>query len=129
MTQYSMAPIDNGTRLRKDHNTFATVITSYNRGQLVVGDELWEAPADGNEVKKGDKWLKVISVDSVNVPQVGWMAYIHKGLPICNNFKVIEGETDPDTDPNSSPIFPESFTLTDPSGARAEYVFVRIIEE
>jgi hypothetical protein len=122
MTQYSMTPINNGTRLRTDHTTFAAVITSYGRGQLVVGDELWEAPADGNEVKKGDKWLHVTSVDGVNLTERGWMAYIHKGVAICNNFTEI---VEP---PPPTPIFPESFTLTDPSGAKAEYKFVRIIE-
>lgn len=124
MTQYSMTPISNGTRLRTDHNTFSTVITSYNRGQLVVGDEIWEAPADGSEVKKGDKWLRVTSVDGVNLTTRGWMAYIHKGVPVCNNFKTIE-----DPAPPPAPMFPESFTLVDPSGAKAEYKFVRIIEE
>ena len=124
MTQYSMTPINNGTRMRSDHNTFATVITSYNRGQLIVGDEIWEAPADGSEVKKGDKWLHVTSVDGVNVTERGWMAYIHKGVAVCNNFKEIADPTPPPT-----PVFPESFTLTDPSGAKAEYKFVRIIEE
>jgi hypothetical protein len=124
MTQYSMTPIDNGTRLRSDHNTSSTVIASYNRDQLVLGDELWVAPADGTNVKKGDKWLSVISVDGVNVPAPGWMAYIHMGAPICDNFTEIE-----DPDPTPPPMFPESFTLTDPSGAQAEYVFVRIIEK
>jgi hypothetical protein len=124
MTQYSMTPINNGTRMRTDHNTFATIITSNNRAQLVVGDELWEAPADGSEVKKGDKWLHVTSVDGVNVTERGWMAYIHKGVAVCNNFTEIASPPPPPT-----PIFPESFTLTDPSGAKAEYKFVRIIEE
>ena len=52
MTQYSMTPLNNGTRMRTDHNTFATIITSYNRGQLVVGNEIWEAPADGPEASR-----------------------------------------------------------------------------
>ena len=59
--KYTMNPINNGTRLRKDHNTYSGVISSYNAGQLIEGDEIWEAPADGLEVKKGDKWLRVIS--------------------------------------------------------------------
>ena len=122
MTQYSMTPLNSGTRLRTDHTTFAAVITSYGRGQLVVGDQIWEAPADGNEVKKGDKWLHVTSVDGVNLTEAGWMAYIHKGVAICNNFTEIEEPPPP------TPVFPESFTLTDPSGAKAEYKFVRIIE-
>jgi len=124
MTQYSMTPINNGTRLRADHNVFATIITSYNRGQLIVGDEIWEAPADGSEVKRGDQWLHVTSVDGVNLTERGWMAYIHKGVAVCNNFTEIEAPPPPPT-----PVFPESFVLTDPSGAKAEYVFVRVIEE
>ncbi len=122
MTQYSMTPINSGTRMRKDHSTFAAVVASFARGQVVVGDEVWTAPADGSEVKKGDKWLHVTSVDGVNVTERGWMAYIHKGVPICDNFtEVVEP-------PPPTPVFPESFTLTDPSGAKAEYKFVRIIE-
>jgi hypothetical protein len=119
-----MTPIGSGTRLRADHSTFAAVITSYGRGQLIVGDELWESPADGSEVKKGDKWLHVTSVDGINLTERGWMAYIHKGAPICENFKIIEDPTPP-----PAPVFPESFTLIDPSGAKAEYKFVRVIEE
>lgn len=127
MTQYSMTPITSGTRMRADHSTFSSVIASYTRGQLIVGDEIWEAPADGSEVKKGDKWLKVTSVDGVNVAERGWMAYIHKGVPICENFKEIT-DPNPNPNPNPTPVFPDSFTLTDPSGAKAEYKFVRIIE-
>ena len=126
MTQYSMTPISNGTRMRTDHTTFAAVITSYGRGQLIVGDEIWEAPADGSEVKKGDIWLHVTSVDGVNITNQGWMAYIHKGYPICSDLKEIEEPTPP---PPTTPTFPVSFTLVDPSGAKAEYKFVRIIEE
>ncbi len=124
MTQYSMTPITSGTRMRSDHNTFSSVVASYGRGQLIVGDEIWEALADGSEVKKGDKWLRVTSVDGINLTERGWMAYIHKGVPICDNFKVIE-----EPNPTPTPVFPESFTLTDPSGAKAEYKFVRIIEQ
>jgi len=123
MTQYSMTPISSGTRLRSDHTTFSSVVASFGRGQLVVGDQIWEAPADGSEVKKGDIWLHVTSVDGINLPEQGWMAYIHKGYPICDNFTLIE-----DPEPPATPVFPDSFTLTDPSGAKAEYKFVRIIE-
>lgn len=126
MTLYQMTPIDNGTRLRKDHTTFSAVITSYNRGQTIVGDSVWEAPADGNEVRKGDKWLHVVSVDGVNVPEPGWMAYVHKGLPICKEFKVVE-DVPPQPPPPSNP-FPDSFTLITPDGKKAEYLFSRILE-
>lgn len=97
-----MTPISNGTRLRKDHTTFAEVINSYNRGRVVVGDEVWEATADGREVHKGDKWLHVISVDGV--PANGWMAIRHKGVPICEDFMEI-GE------PQPGETFPQSFIV------------------
>lgn len=132
MTTYKMTPINNGTRLRTDHSVWHEVITSYNRGQLVIGDEIWEAPADGNEVKKGDKWIRVVSVDGVELQERGWMAYIHKGVPVCNNFVKIETPTDPDPDPQPAG-FPDSFIQTnnDPKhpdyGKRAEYVFVRVL--
>lgn len=45
-----------------------------------------------------------------------------------SSYTPIENPTKPE-EPEPSPIFPESFVLTDPSGARAEYVFVRVIEE
>ena len=120
-----MTPISNGTRLRTDHNTFAQVITSYNAGQKIVGDEVWQASADGNEVKAGDMWLHVTHVDDVALVEAkkGWMAYIHKSQPICKDFQEV---TDPD--PNPTPVFPESFVLTDPSGKQALYEFARVIE-
>ena len=83
MTNYEMTTISSGTRIRKEHNTFSTSIGSVGANVTVTGDELWTAPADGVEVKAGDKWLRLTS------PQVGWMAYTHKGVPICKDFKEI----------------------------------------
>lgn len=124
--KYSMTPIASGTRLRTDHNTFAPVITSYGVTALVQGDILWEAPADGNEVKKGDRWLHVTHVDNLLLPQAGWMAITHKGVPICENLGEVPDVPPPPPPP--TPVFPESFTLVDPSGAKAEYKFVRVLE-
>jgi lysozyme len=126
MTQYSMTPIKDGTRMRKEHDTYATVLASYSRGQLVVGDEVWIAPADGNEVRKGDSWLKVLSVNGVAVSLRGWIAIIHKGETICNNFKEV-GVVVPPVDPPPAPTFPVSFVLTDPQGNRAEYIFSKAL--
>ena len=123
MTTYSMTPIDNGTRMRRDHNVFASNILSYNRGQVVICDEIWEAPADGSVAKKGDKWGKVVSVDGVDVAERGWMAIIHKGVPNCNNFKEVGIVTPP---PPPVTTFPQSYILTDPAtGKSAEFTFVR----
>lgn len=118
MTTYRMTTLYNGTRIRTDHTTFADVLTSVNANVTVTGDDLWTAPADGNEVKSGDKWVHV-SYNGVT----GWMAYIHKGQAICKDLTIV---TNPVPDP--TPTFPESFELVDKNGNRAEYVFVRIIE-
>ena len=83
MTNYEMTTISSGTRVRKDHNTFAEVLGSVGTNVTVTGDELWTAPADGVEVKAGDKWLHLTS------SQAGWMAYTHKGVPICKDLKEI----------------------------------------
>lgn len=105
MTQYSITPLTSGTRMRSDHNVFAGVLkTDLKPADLIVGDEVWIAPADGIEVKKGDSWLKVLSVNGVAVPQRGWTAITHKGVPICNNFKEIGGSTPP-TDPEPTPAY------------------------
>jgi len=137
MTTYSMTPINNGTRLRKDHNVFALVIDvdtsaanvqSFNAGDVLTGDDLWEAPADGAEVKRLDKWVHVTHRNGVRLPESGWTALVHKGVPVCNNFKVVE-TTPPPIDPVVQ--FPQSYILTDNDpkspkyGKRAEYIFVK----
>jgi len=102
MINYSMTPLGSGTRLRVDHNTFADVITSYGTSHVVQGDTLWIAPADGAEVKKDDKWLHVTHVNGAPVTQ-GWMTYIHKGIPYCNNFQDLTGGTPPPPPPPPTP--------------------------
>ncbi len=110
--KYSMTPIASGTRLRTDHNTFAPVITSYGVTALVQGDILWEAPADGNEVKKGDKWLHVTQVNDQPVTQ-GWMALVHKGVPICKDFKDLTGGTPPPPPSTEKKIVSAVITYSD----------------
>ena len=136
MTTYSMTPIQNGTRLRTDHNVFAAVIDvdpiaaniqSFNSGDVLVGDDLWEAPADGSEVKKGDKWVHVTHRNGVALKTVGWTAYIHKALPVCNNFKEVT-VTPPPVDPAPVVLFPQSavWEYVEPSTGktvRLNYVF------
>lgn len=105
---YTMRPIQTGTRLRVDHTTFATMIGSYGNSNEVGGDIIWTAPADGSEVKKGDMWLHVTHVDGVPVTN-GWMAYIHKGQPICNNFQDFTGGTPP---PAPEPTVSSQYIVT-----------------
>ena len=132
MTTYEMTTIDNGTRIRDLPNTGGKELTRVNANVKVTGSELFTAPAqlvnaDGVVYQYvGDKWLK-ITYNGVT----GWMAYIHKGTPICNNFK--EVVVTPPTDPQPVAGFPDSFIQTnnDPKhpdyGKQAEYVFVRVL--
>lgn len=117
MTIYYMTTISNGTRIREDHNTFANAVTSVSAGITVQGSEVWEAPADGAEVKKGDKWMLVSSVGGIRLSEPGWMAYIHKGVPICRDFRTVEESP---TEPVGE--FPEWFDLTNPQGETKRYV-------
>lgn len=80
MTEYTMTPINSGTRVRRGHSVYEPLIRSVAAGVVVRGTEVWTAPADGDQVVKGDKWLKLSD---------GWMAYIHKGALICNNFQEV----------------------------------------
>jgi hypothetical protein len=83
----------NGTRLRRNHTTFADVIDTYDVNAIVEGDLIWTAPLTGNEVKMGDKWLHVTKINGVIVD--GWMAIIHLG----KTFATIEEETTPPLPP------------------------------
>jgi lysozyme len=117
--KYTAVTISNGTRMRADHNTFASVLTSFPANTELEGEEVWDAPADGNEVRKGDKWLFVNKVNGIPLASKGWVAVTHKGQSIC--FKEV-------TSIPSVPVFPQKFTLTDDKGTKAEYAFVRVIE-
>ena len=86
---YQMTTISTGTRIRADHSTFSLAIGSVGANVTVTGDEVWTAPADGAEVKAGDKWLHITGVTP------GWMAYIHKGVAICKNLVEVTPPVEP----------------------------------
>lgn len=128
MTTYTMNPMQSGTRMRSGHDVFAKVIIpDLAATDLLEGTDVWEAPADGVEVRKGDKWLYVTKRNGKTLSAQGWTAYIHKGVPICENFKTVGVVVPPVDPPVVTPTFPESFTLTDPQGNRAEYAFVKVL--
>jgi hypothetical protein len=89
-----------GTRKRRDHNTAAFYVLPFvPKGVTVEGDKLFTAPvslanANGTFQYAGDQWLRLTKIDGVPVTEELWMAYIHKGEPICINFKIV-GEPDP----------------------------------
>lgn len=98
--------------MRVDHNVLpaSSTIAQFNSDQLIVGDELWTAPADGAEVKKGDTWIRVLSVDGVPIGERGWTAIIHKGVPICDNFTTLPEPTLPIADVDLS--FASQYPIT-----------------
>ena len=78
--------------------------------ETVRGVELWEAPADGLNVRKGDLWMRLDTVI------VRWVAVVHMGIV----YGVVEEVGTPPPPPVSQ--FPEYFMLTDPEGNTRRYV-------
>ena len=120
MTTYSMKTIYANTKIRDAHNTTGNVLTSVNANVTVTGNELFTATiqlsnSGGVYQQPGDKWVKVTYNG-----YTGWMAFVHMGGFICNNFI----ET-PDA-PVETVKFPTKFTLINgDDGSKAEYIFSR----
>jgi len=97
----TITPLKNETRLRDVHSTNGDVISSCNAGDIVVGDDVWTADfnaKDGSNIKAGDKWLLVKSVNGVATS--GWMVIIHNSTAIC---KVVDTTTVPIVIPPAEP--------------------------
>lgn len=126
MTEYTYTSTwTKGMNTRPAHNVNNTPNGAVPYNTPVQGVELWIATSLDDEVKSGlanigDKWMRL------NSSTVQWVAVVHKGV-VYGNVTVVDNTTPPDPTP-TEPLFPESFTLVDPSGAKAEYTFVRIIE-
>jgi hypothetical protein len=104
-TQYKMS-------IRSEPTTAANKIGQLNINVEGFGDEVKNLP-------NGDSWIKILSGGNA----VGWVAVIHNGT-IYGTIETIGVVTPP---PVVTPTFPESFTLTDPQGNRAEYIFVKVL--
>lgn len=103
-----ITPLQNATRLRVNHDTAQPYIGLYNIGTKIYGGEVWVAPETTSLNRTGDQWLKVESIDGVNVS--GWMAITHNGVAISKEVK----ET-PDVLPvEVKPFNPQNMTLVDP---------------
>lgn len=93
--RYRMTTINNGTRIRTDHNTAGAILASVNGGVTVEGDELFTATeqlsnSSGVYQKVNDQWLHV-----THQGVVGWMAHTHLGSLICRDFVDTEEPTEP----------------------------------
>jgi len=75
---------------------------------------------EGEIVKGGDgrDWINLSKVNGQAVTSLYVAAWVV-------NYKEVVSTPPPVVEP---PMFPESFVLTDPSGNKAEYKFVRIVE-
>ena len=118
---------NSSTRIRKDHTTYATTLASIPASTVVAGDELWEAPADGDEVRKGDKWLHVTHVKGVELAVKGWTAYIHKGVAICKDFKDLSVTLPPT--PTPAPVITDRTITVRVSEAGWEDASVTVVQK
>lgn len=76
--RYDAVSANYNMSLREDHNTFAVTLVGIPKNTVVHGDFLWVAPADGTEVKAGDKWLHQVTYAGFT----GWVAIVHKGVTL-----------------------------------------------
>jgi len=106
--------------LRPSHNTSNSPIGTIAYGVPANVLEVWTSTTNTTLNNIGDIWARLS-----DKPE--WVAVIHKGIKYGELTE--SGGTDPIPPTPNTPTFPDSFTLTDPSGAKAEYKFVRIIEE
>ena len=113
--KYKYISNDYNMSIRPNPTTSNGAIGTLSRGTEGRGDDLTLYP-------NGDKWIKILEGGSA----VGWVAVVHLGKVYGVLTEI--GVEPPPPDPEPKPIFPEWFTLTDPSGVKAEYQFVRIIE-
>jgi hypothetical protein len=111
MNKYKYLSTKYNMSIRSEPTTSAPKIGQLNLGVYGYGDEVKDLPG-------GDKWIKILTGGSA----VGWVAVVHLGK-VYGQIAVI-GEEPP---PPPVPTFPESFTLTDKNGNKAEYQFVRLL--
>jgi hypothetical protein len=111
MYKYEYVNVVGSMSIRPAPNTSNSAIGSLPINVKGFGNELYLYP-------NGDKWVKIEQGGSA----VGWVAVIHAGKPYGTLTEIV---TEPEPPIPPSVQFPQSFTLTDPSGAKAEYVFVR----
>jgi hypothetical protein len=92
--EYKMTTIADGTRLRMEHDTFSSYLETFRAKETLTGDQMWVAPADGEQVKKGDEWMHVTHRNGVPLSAKGWTARKHKGLLICDGYMEFDTNTD-----------------------------------
>lgn len=116
--------VSEGVKVRPQPNTSNATNDKMSKDTLFQISAIVPDSLDPNNPNK--KWGKIFG--GVYDGKYTALEYPNNSIPI-SSYTPIENPTDPDPNPEPTPIFPESFVLTDPSGAKAEYVFVRIIEE
>jgi hypothetical protein len=108
MTQYEVVSDYDEMSLRTDHNVDSTKLEAIQMSKtILLADSLWTAPADGTNVKAGDVWAHIISVNQV--AKNGWVAIRHLGDIYCT----YQESTSPATGSNaaSNSIVDQSTTI------------------
>ena len=100
-----------GMNTRPEHGVNNSPNGSVAYNEIVRGLEVWEAPADGLNVRKGDKWMRLMMTVAD-----AWVAVVHMGTV----YGIVEEVGTPPPPPVSQ--FPEYFILTDPEGNTRRYV-------
>jgi len=110
-------------KVRDFPNTGNISNTTMSKGTAFQISEILPDSLDPNNPAK--KWGKIFG--GVYNGKYTALEYPGNQSPISSH-TVIDG-TPPPPNPDPVPLFPESFILTDPkTGAKGEFVFVRIIE-
>jgi len=123
----SMIALNTGLRARRDHTTFSEALFSFGASDLLEGEEVWIALADGNEVLKGDTWLKVTKRNGAVLATPGWSAYIHKGIKYCKDFQ--NGTPPPPPVPEVDPNIKLDLVVTPEGGVVSVTVNGKVYRE
>lgn len=103
--------------IRPAPNTNNTSIGTLTRNVKGYGNEL-------TLLANGDKWVKIEQGGSA----VGWVAVIHASKPYGVLTEITNPEPPLPPPPTEPMPFPSEFTLTNPDGSKARYIFDRILE-
>lgn len=126
MTSYEMTTTSSsGTNIRPDHNTNNVALNTAGNGipagVILKSTNRFVAPVQLKTATgviyqhTGDVWL-----ETTYGGFTGWVAYIHKGETVCNNFKVVD-TAPPPVPPVVVYLFPEYYDQVAPDGTKVRY--------
>lgn len=100
----TISPLQAGTRLRVESNTYSGVRGSYGESDVVMIDHIRTClvSTDRDAVDVGDQWARVVSINGVTMPMPSWMAIKYHGVPVCSESWTEQGgDPTPPTEPTT----------------------------